>query len=80
MDSLQDILVLAKYVLVANKLIALLLWISVLCITIIYTLQEGKSSCLITILLLKWMAEWLIGVQDKALWEGKMGEELRLEM
>lgn len=74
-------MVLAKYILDSNKLIALLLQISVLCITIICTLQEKKKSpYLITILLLKWIAKWLIGLQDKAIWEDKMGVEMHLEM
>jgi hypothetical protein len=35
--------------------------------------KERESPYLITILLLKRTAEWLIGVQDEALWEDKMG-------
>lgn len=46
----------------------------------LYSSGKKKSPYLITILLLKWIAKWLIGLQDKAIWEDKMGVEMHLEM
>lgn len=73
------IVALAKYILDPNKCTAPLVQTLGVCMTVICTLQE-ESPYLITILLWKWIAEWLIELHDKAIWEDKMGVEIHLEM